>query len=121
MRFSVIKFFSKSKEFPSGEYRFHITYFENPSDVDMILSILKTKFNVLVVQDRNGVWFRRVDLRKDKNTFAIYWDEDLDIFFISTIQTPESNQWLEEFLNNDIIPAIENEINNLQSQSYSEK
>jgi hypothetical protein len=111
MKIKLSKFFTESKIFPEGEMRYFLNGLENPSDLDNIILILKSNFDVNVIRDIFVMWFRRVDLEKGNKRFILYWEEVLEVFFISN-EKPE-DEWLENFLK-EVIPLIENYYNSTE-------
>jgi hypothetical protein len=111
MKIIFSTFFTKSNRFPEGEMRYFLNGLENPSDVDHIFKVLKDKFEVQEIRKGIGVWFTCKILEKDGHKFILYWDEDLDIFFISADKSED--KWLERFLK-EALPLIEEYYNHLQ-------
>jgi hypothetical protein len=110
MKINLTKHKSPSKTFSGGEMRFFLNGLEKISDFDAIKTILQFEFNVRVISDRNGIWFRRGEFEYDNKIFILYWDEELGNFFISNVQTDEQNGGLEKLVK-EAIPLIENYIN----------
>jgi hypothetical protein len=108
MEIKLTKHWSPSKEFPGGQTNYYLNGLENPSDLDSIVSVLRSDFQVKIVRDMFGIWFRRVELEKEGKEIILYWDEDLDVFFVDGAKTKDA--WLENLIK-DSIPLIENYIN----------
>jgi hypothetical protein len=108
MKIILTKHWSPSKEFPEGQTNYYLNGLENPSDLDTIVSVLKRDFQFRVVRDMFGIWFRRVELEKEAGKIILYWDEDLDVFFVDDAKIKDA--WLEHLIK-EAIPLIENYIN----------
>jgi hypothetical protein len=108
MKIKFSKFLSVSKIFPTGEMRYFLNGLETYTDLDDIIAVLKDNFGVKVVRDIFVMFFRRIELEKGEKKFILYWDEDIDIFFISSQKTEDA--WLEQFVK-EAIPFIEKYIN----------
>ena len=111
MKINFWTYLSPSKEFPEGEKRFFLGGLENPGDLDIIIAVLKDHFGAKITSDRFAIWLRRVELEKEEKKLILYWDEDLDVFFVNDAKNTEDNKWLEKLIK-EAIPLLEKYINN---------
>jgi hypothetical protein len=106
MKINYTKHIGSSKVNPKGETRYFLNGLEQYSDFDFVLNILKSHFETIVIEDFDGIWFRRGVFENDGIKYIMYWDEDLGIFFVDFNHSEKTNKWLDNIIK-IAIPLIE--------------
>jgi hypothetical protein len=105
MEIKYTKHVQASKVNPKGEMHYFLIGLDNPTDYEIVKSVLIDELSATMLEDINAIWLRRAVFILQGHKFMLYWDEDFGVMFIDHDHSERINERLDHFIK-EAIPKI---------------
>ena len=95
MKVSFTKFYDEK----DNRIEYLLINYEYYDGNELIVRILTEEFGFIVVSQLDGIWFKKIRIKKNESIYELLWHEDLGNSIYSLIQTDYENKLLETLMN----------------------